>query len=244
MTEAQKKRRIGVGMKPRVEQAQSGPEGASVGNEVSTTEGQPESILQPVLEQMKQAETSPLATQETVQILDSEQGCTTADPNLEKALQESGEVVDAEFEEVAEPSAADLDAVAAELTAQQETAGQEGTPESTIKALADGMLGFADEGTPEHATVQAMAKEILELRKVVALEAAYGAASFSNAKAALAWALGPQPNGTLKVSVTIEEGWVSAVQDWAREADVSVERWLSDLVQSNIEAYAVPAKGR
>lgn len=243
MGEAQKKRRIGVGMKPRVEQAQSGVEQASAVGEVSTTEGQPESILQPVLEQMKQAETSPLATQETVQILDSEQGCTTADPNLEKALQESGEVVDAEFEEVAEPSAADLDAVAAELTAQQETAGQEGTPESTIKALADGM-GFADEGTPEHATVQAMAKEILDLRKVVALEAAYGAASFSNAKAALAWALGPQPNGTLKVSVTIEEGWVSAVQDWAREADVSVERWLSDLVQSNIEAYAVPAKGR
>lgn len=198
MGEAQKKRRIGVGMKPRVEQAQSGVEQASAVGEVSTTEGQPESILQPVLEQMKQAETSPLATQETVQILDSEQGCTTADPNLEKALQESGEVIDAEFEEVAEPSAADLDAVAAELATQQETAAQESIH---LKARSVGMTTWP-----------------------------------SN--------LGPQPNGTLKVSVTIEEGWVSAVQDWAREADVSVERWLSDLVQSNIEAYAVPAKGR
>src|ERR1700733_9527640 len=102
MTEARKKRRLGMNMKPRGEQAQrsySQPTASEKPQAVSTEEGQPESILKPVLERIEQAETSTLATQEngpksedSVQILESKKAeneaerCTNEEEiGLEKA---------------------------------------------------------------------------------------------------------------------------------------------------------------
>ena len=39
-----------------------------------------------------------------------------------------------------------------------------GIPEDTLKALVAGSLGFADEGSPEDATIKEMAREIITLR--------------------------------------------------------------------------------
>lgn len=116
MSKGQRKRRVGVGMKPR------GIQGGIVQKAVigvdtsSTTEGQPETVIVPVSEAQEREERGPTLEPEIDSRGESQKEPhvaeitnETADLDLQKALEMSSkvdsEVIDAEFEEVAtEPS--------------------------------------------------------------------------------------------------------------------------------------------
>jgi len=56
--------------------------------------------------------------------------------------------------------------------------------------------------------------------------------------------VGPMPDGTTRVVITIQEGYWEAVKDWAEADGVPVQRWLSDRLYDYISTYGEPAKGR
>lgn len=114
MSEGQTKRRIGQGMKPRDKQAEdkhshpvthkdhTEPQDDCVeyAEELPTTEGQPESILEPVLARQEGELSGDHLEPETVQNLDSPEtaGVAQSDP-LAEALAESGTVPEYEYED-------------------------------------------------------------------------------------------------------------------------------------------------
>lgn len=56
--------------------------------------------------------------------------------------------------------------------------------------------------------------------------------------------VGPQPDGSHKAVVTLPEGWWEPVTQWADEAGISPEDWLSARVFEYIESYGLPAGKR
>lgn len=58
------------------------------------------------------------------------------------------------------------------------------------------------------------------------------------------YGLGPQPDGSHKVAVTIQEGYWEAVQQWAEADGVSVETWLTDRLYEYVSTYGQAPRGR
>lgn len=56
--------------------------------------------------------------------------------------------------------------------------------------------------------------------------------------------LGEQPNGTYKLVVTLEEGYIEPVRQWAESDGVTVEKWVTNLIQTYLESWSQAAKGR
>lgn len=56
--------------------------------------------------------------------------------------------------------------------------------------------------------------------------------------------LGEQPNGTYKLIVTLEEGYIEPVRQWAESDGVTVEKWVTNLIQTYLESWSQAAKGR
>lgn len=198
MSEGQINRKVGQGMKSRNGKRVSVPKEKKPVTIKPTTEGQSEGVKETVLEPQDQAQTPPNLKPEIEAAAEPETGdlgASVADndsvTDLEKALAESAEVIDGEFEDV------------------------DDNPKPTIEML----------------------------------EKAYGAVSFKGAPApAMAWlgesALGPQPDGSHKVAVTIQEGYWEAVQQWAEADGVPVEEWLSARLYEYVSTYGQAPRGR
>jgi hypothetical protein len=56
--------------------------------------------------------------------------------------------------------------------------------------------------------------------------------------------LGEQPDGSYRVAVTIPEGYLSAVQDWAAAEQATVEQWMDNQFLAFMESYGAPARSR
>ncbi len=108
MDEGQKKKHIGRGMKPRGDERVTPPKEIKAMTQQSTTEGQKAPAKEPVLEPQEGNETpgtlEPENGDKLLQNLDSKKATVAHDEGLEAALNESGDVIDAEFEEVLECS--------------------------------------------------------------------------------------------------------------------------------------------
>lgn len=56
--------------------------------------------------------------------------------------------------------------------------------------------------------------------------------------------LGPQPNGDFRIIVTIPEGYVEGVRQWAESDGLSMEEWLDHRLSDYLETWSSPARGR
>ena len=232
MTEGQKKRQVGKGMKPRGNKRfRTQKETNKVTNQ-STNEGQVQGAPEPVLEAEVRNETpgnlEPENGENLLQNLEENEAIVAHDddvleePNeagndLIAALNESG-VIDGEFAEVDEPS---REAQLAHITYPQidlETAMAVGT--GTVKDLQPPCGGVP----------------MGQMQPAIIYEASGGKEGLAR--------VGPQPDGTTKVVVSIQEGYWEAVQQWAEADNVPVEQWLSDRLYEYVSTYGEPAKGR
>jgi uncharacterized protein YciI len=237
MVEGQKKRQIGKGMKARGNKRVKPQKEASKVTDKSTVEGQQIPVPEAVLEVREGNETpgnlEPENGGESFQNLESPEKIVAHDEGLEAALKESGnEVIDAEFLEVDEPRpAGDHHAVGDDdAAADLETAMAVGT--ETVKDLQPPCGGEPRGKRPT----------ITELEELLNKHGSEGVSLEPNGAVRLA--TGPQPDGTTKVIVTIQEGYWEAVQQWAEADGVPVEQWLSDRLYEYISTYGEPAKGR
>jgi hypothetical protein len=58
------------------------------------------------------------------------------------------------------------------------------------------------------------------------------------------YGLGDQADGSKGYVVKVEEGYWTAVEDWAQADGITPEEWLKNLLYSAISTYGEPAKGR
>lgn len=230
MAEGQKKRKLGQNMKARGKKADKPQETTEVTEHEPTAEGQPESILEPVLSRQNPVETSHYLEPEKVQILDPQndpQCCTTvpvpqtptAVPDstqdaLEKALEES--VDDPHFTEFCVhdiPMGQSCEKCQSAAAENQLTS--DGTGEVRVINEADNAKVFVgvDFGSKEDTTVY--------LTEV-----------------------GPMPDGSQKCVVTVPEGYWEAVKQWAESDGISPEEWLSQRLYEYVTSFGNAPKGR
>jgi hypothetical protein len=240
-----KKSRVGMGMKPRgvPEETQPEVQAVEITEDRPTTEGQPEGALEAVSEGVSGDEKGINLEPEKLQNLESSEGVIVAHPDVaDEIVPRSKPAGERLIEELMEPAAekpqeaVDLEKLMGESAGQPEPdKGEEEPPEDDKDKEPEEVdprtFLISGVGSPSSADLDAVMEQAGYAARIDSLKAPQNE-------------LGPQPNGSHKWAVTVEEGYVSAVEDWAREAGITPEKWLSDLVHQNVETYAVPAKGR
>ena len=221
MSEGQSKRRIGSGMKPRGNKRFKPQKETKEMSNQSTDEGQQVVASEAVLDPQQGNETpgnlEPGNGEKGLQNLEEKGPMVAHDDGLEAALEESaGEVIDAEFKDVDEPLP----------PCDGKPMGKELAGITADKKYAIGVDYGKDKGALAVVKIGKKGKP----DELVGTWEAIG--------------LGPQPDGSTKVVVTIEEGYWEAVQQWAEADGVPVERWLSDRLYEYVSTYGEPAKGR
>jgi predicted HicB family RNase H-like nuclease len=243
MDEGQKKKHIGRGMKPRGNKPLKHRNGRKPMVDQSTTEGQPESVKEPVLEAQEVNETPGNLELENeapaVQNLDSEEATVAHDADLEAALNESEDVVDAEWPtECSHGKPLNDDCEKCEASALVEdkkfniAVFHEAYESIKFPTSPDGRVIGVDHGSGEDKTMIAVIKRGDD-NLPDELLATMGAVS-----------IGPQPDGSEKFIVTVQEGYTDAVRQWAEADGVDVNRWLSDRLYEYISTYGEPAQSR
>jgi hypothetical protein len=267
MVEGQKKSLIGRGMKPRGNKAVKAQKETKSMKDESTTEGQEESTKQPVLEAQEGNETpsnlEPEKEPESLQNLEKSEVTVARDLALEAALNESGDVIDAEFEEVPEvehvlgSSAAPIVITAAEA----EKFGY-AIPGGYDLKLKNGTLRIL-EPPPSDATEPSRNLQPMVVEKgsiapeaFKAIESSYGSVKFTEEPGEMwitkdgirkimeTYGIGPQADGSKGYVVKVEENYWGAVEEWAESDGISPEDWLRNLLYGAISTYGEPAKGR
>lgn len=210
MSKGQKNRRIGMGMKERNLQADSGEVENPEVVEASTTVGQetpeneaPDSQNAVLTTPEEQDEKGKVDEEKPLQILESpekpEEPEIVAGSELMKALEESGE-----------PSLPSWPTVCIHGNSVEK-------PCPKCEAI-----GRSPESDGLH--ISEMPGSIQIDREVVPL--------------------GPQPDGTTKIILTIPEGYWEAVKEWADSSGQGVEEWCNALFLQNLETWAAPAGKR
>ena len=236
MVEGQKSRQIGKGMKPRGNKRVKLQKETKQMTSQSTTEGQqttaPDAVLEPQDRDETPCNLEPENGENPLQNLEQKEAIVARDENLEAALKESGDVIDAEFEEVPElpptPAAKLAHVGGSQIDLETEMAVGTGT----VKDLQPPCGGEPRGKRPT----------IAELEELINRHGSEGVSLEPNGAVKLA--TGPQPDGTTKVVVTIQEGYWEADQQWAEADGVPVQQWLSDRLYEYISTYGEPAKGR
>ena len=241
MAEGQKKRQVGKGMKPRGNKRFKPQKETRAMAEKVTNEGQAHGTPEPVLE----AE----VRNETPGNLEPENGSESL-----QNLEQKEAIVAHDDDALEEPSEAGNDLLAA--------LNESGEPQFTVKPIPG--REFSNFGGP---TEEELARSVYEDGKgdsetamsigigtVKDLQPPCGGVPMGQMQPAIIYEasggkeglarVGPQPDGTTKVVVSIQEGYWDAVQQWAEADNVPVEQWLSDRLYEYVSTYGEPAKGR
>jgi len=250
MAEGQKKRQIGKGMKVRGNKRVKKYKEAIKVTTQSTDKGQRVPVIEPVLEAEVRNETpgnlEPEKGSELLQNLEQKEAIVAHDDDakmsevrffenpseLEAALNESsGEVIDAEFFEEEN------------YDSKGEKVGQVlGEHDDLETAMAVGTGTVKDLQPPCGGVPMGKRPTIAELEELLNRHGSEGVSLETNGAVKLA--IGPQPDGSEKFIITIQEGYTDAVRQWAEVDGVPVEQWLSDRLYEYISTYGEPAKGR
>jgi hypothetical protein len=260
MSEGQGKRRIGQGMKPRDKQAEdkhSHPLTHKDHTEphedcaecAPTAEGQPESIIEPILARQEGEQSDDHLEPETVQNLDSPEtaGVAQSDP-LEEALAESRKF----YEPVIGPKEVALrndpqypELTEAEMDATAGKVADQFVRELTIEEM-EAIAPMSSNWTPAplRMELQGPGGGIIEIPSGIwQIDPAgqewanIGAIRFESR-------LGLQPDGSYKIVTTIPEGYWQAVKDWAESDGATPEEWINRQLSGYLENWGSPAKGR
>ena len=234
MVEGQKKRKIGAGMKPRGNKRVKPQKETKSMTEQSIVEGHATPQEEAVFEVQEGNETpgnlEPENGEKTVQNLENSEAMVAHDDGHREADEQAGmellaamdessnEVIETEFNEVDEST--EMEQVLGEPAGTDlETAIAVGT--GTVKDLQPTLTGIG--GKPLES-------------EIVAVRPPLDGKNFPH--------VGPQPDGSEKFIITIQEGYTEAVRQWAEADGVDVSRWLSDRLYEYISTYGEPAKGR
>jgi hypothetical protein len=239
MSEGQGKRRIGQGMKPRDKQAEdkhSHPlthkdhtepheDCEECAAAVPTTEGQPESIIEPILARQEGEQSDDHLEPETVQNLDSEKTASVAQSdgwNIEELMLQS-----APEHTVGVDTSSGVDVtVTTVLTPAEMDATAEKIGNQFVAELAMEPCECHDaEGKRNWPAIM----DMVDKQRIIFAQ--------SNP-------LGLQPDGSYKVVTTIPEGYWQAVKDWAESDGVTPEDWINRQLSGYLENWGSPAKGR
>jgi len=254
MTEGQSRRRIGTGMKPRGKKQVKPQKEKNSMTEQSTTEGH-ETLLQgAVLDPQEGNETpgnlEPENGENGPQNLEEKEPMVAQDAGLEAALEESAAAVDEpqfktqpipgrEFSDLGVPTEEELARSVFEDGKTQAPADLKGSSELKNQAdvvIEDGKVTKSRDSQP-----LIVAKGSIDREKLEEIRSNPGQISFTPS------GVGLQPDGSLKVILTIQEGQVESVKSYA-ESDgtggVSVEQWVSERFFEFLEAYGAPAQRR
>jgi hypothetical protein len=226
MNEGQKKRQIGKGMKARGNKRVKPQKETKMMAQQSTTEGQQIPVLEAVLEPQDVNETPGNLEAEkgekSLQNLEDSEAIVAHDDGLEAALNESGDVIDGEFAEVEESES--------RPAGDHHTVGDDDGDLETAMAVGTGTVAELNRPT------------VAELEELINRHGSEGVSLEPNGTVKLA--IGPQPDGSEKFVVTVQEGYTDAVRQWAEADGVPVQQWLSDRLYEYISTYGEPAKGR
>jgi hypothetical protein len=102
-------------------------------------------------------------------------------------------------------------------------------------------LPAVEKAVPEEAQAGADLAKFIEAQK---LSDVGGKPLFSVEEIAAIGFLGEQPDATFKLVVTLEEGYIEPVRQWAESDGLTVEEWVSRLVQQYLESWSQAPKGR
>ncbi len=214
MSEGQKKRNIGRGMKPRGNQQVKSRKGSRDVTTQSTTEGQGTPAPEAVLEGQEGNSKGGNLDLETA---------ASGLQNLESNGGEKG------------PNPASDDALEAAMKESQDGAEKDGvrcTTDEPVDLETAMAVGTGKVSELKRPTID-------QLEELIHRHGAEGVSLEPDGTVKLA--IGLQPDGSLKVVVTVQEGQVEMVKAYA-ESDgtggVSVEKWLSDRIFEFIEAYS------
>jgi hypothetical protein len=270
MTEGQNKRQIGKGMKPRGSKRVKPQKETKKMTDQSTTEGQTVPSAEPVLKPQEGNETpgnlEPENGENSLQNLENSGPIVAHDDDvleepseagneLLEALSQSGEpqftvkpIPGREFADLGGPTLEQMARSIYEDGRTQapvdlETAMEVGTGTTQelqppcggvpMGSAAGGYAIGVDYGLGSDKGAMAVIKRGDGLAVPDELLATFGIAS-----------IGPQPDGSEKFIVTVQEGYTEAVRQWAEADGVPVERWLSDRLYEYISTYGAPAQGR
>ena len=202
-----------------------------------TTEGQETPSKESVLEleegNSKGGNLEPKNGENALQNLENAEAIVASDDGLEEPTEAGKDLLKALF-----ASEGQANAALAEAQTDMETAMAVGT--GSVKDLQPSLASL------EKAYGEAMGFQDSPDQMVVVLNKGDKENNLLISKAILdaTSVTGPQPDGSEKFIVTVQEGYTDAVRQWAESDGVSVERWLSDRLYEYISTYGEPAKGR
>lgn len=219
MSEGQK-RKVGMGMKPRGEQAK----GDASSESLPTEEGQAESIIQPILDRQEGEQGGDHLEADPAQNLEPE---TVADSKaLEEALKASAEGDGARCCPRDDDGDGNCDI--------------HSSP-GVFRNLR--IVSPAAEVYPEGGQVVELTPEGGPVEGILQSDSGY-AIDMPRPRQARIWSLGEQPNGDFQIVTTIQESYVEPVRQWAQEAGLTVEEWINHQLAGYLENWGSPAKGR
>ena len=248
--------KVGQGMKPRGQKKDDKPvekqvevvpefvgtagdqEVHPVDVEMPTTEGQPESIIKPVLERQEQEQKGRSLDPEKVQNLDSPEESKTAISVADEGEAEAkpATIVDSETDlylSGSDPLAAALDQSRVEIPNPRENMKIERFNQEQAEGRAnrdDGMTRVSSAG------VQSVAVGGGYTIKAEMLDEMTGKVKI--------YSLGDQPDGTHNMLVKIQEGYIEPIRQWAEQDGKTPEEWVTDALASYLETWSQPAAKR
>lgn len=226
--------KVGVGMKPRGQKSNKA-------EKLPTAEGQPKSIIAPVLEKAEQEQKGGSLDPKTVQNLESAEEPKTAvsvayegeaeaktdAPVCDRCNQPYtwNPAVDA-FEHDDNCSS---DPLASILLSSKTTDDEKLL---AIELDKHGDLKPSEAKKPTIAEIE----EAIDRGDQVTLQ--------PNGQVDIIPLLGQQPDGTFKMLTTVQEGYIEPIRQWAAQDGKTPEQWVDDALASYIESWCMPAKGR
>lgn len=216
MSKGQKKRRVGVGMKPRGVQGDTMQKATMGVDTASGSEGQTEIVKVPESEPQQQEQRGPTLEAKNDVSEEVEKVSTVAAPPTEDAVSDLQKALEMSAEKG--PEAVHIP-----------------TLEEHEKSVEEGRAIRLDDPRYVHYS-------IAEIEAAMNKGASVSIAP--DGKVNLGGTLGPRPDGSHGIVLTVPEGYWEAVQQWAESEGISPEEWCNMRFVECIEVWGQPAKGR
>lgn len=221
---------------------------AKMDAEAPTAEGQAESIIQPVLERQEGEQGGIHLEADSVQNLDSaetpqEDSSVAPSKELAEILAQSKAIIPPHSAEATGATVYDFQGDPVKITVNTSVQPEkccdrdyDGDGNCDIHS-APGIFRITETTLLPEAQLAKMAGQMLR-------EVQQEPLAVDPVNRALIHTLGEQPNGDYKTVVTINEGYIEAVRQWAEADKKTVEEWLSDFITAYLESYGSPARSR